>query len=44
MDPYRSHMQFTAAVNSTTQPVGELTLDTSAESIVSQLVISSNQV
>ena len=43
MDPYRSHLNFTvSSPDSTTMPVGGVQVDTSAQSFISTLVLSSN--
>lgn len=42
MDPYRSHISLKATANAADVPVGGLVMDVSAESFISQMVISSN--
>lgn len=43
MDPYRSHIRMQVSIPSTTL-VGGLQIDNSAQSFISQMVISSNNV
>jgi hypothetical protein len=42
MDPYRSHLTFTVVTDPAVMPVGGLQIDSSAQSFISQTVISSN--
>ena len=42
MDPYRSHFQFQVEVDPVDVPVGGLVMDVSAQSLIAQMVISSN--
>lgn len=44
MDPWRSHLNFKVSASAQTLPVGKLTVDNSAQSFFSQLVVLSDQV
>lgn len=41
MDPFRSSIRIDVAVDNTTNPIGGLQIDNSAQSFISQLVLTS---